>query len=366
MKNMSNPQTAVAAPGSRKDIKDWLQSPAMLAEIGKVLPKHITGERMLRVMLTCFLKTPKLAECSRESLTQALMTCSQAGLEPDGRLAHLIPYGTVCQVIFDWKGLVALGLRNGFSSIYADVVFDGDEFDAGVENGVKFLKHRPNWRGERGLPILFYCVAMKAGVLDYEIMSWADTEAIKQRSRAKGSGPWMTDDIEMRKKCPIRRMSKRWDLLPEIRDVILAEDDLPADIAPTRPTMARPLFTLPTAAPEPVDAPPGAEPTPEPEPERPGNGGTMTGSEPTMALDAGKARAVKQLLSLCNIDGISAAEIMGWLTATDQSDGSAGGLDELPAELLTKIIAGWADNKTTKAPGIKSAIKAARAGDGPA
>ena len=207
---------------------------------------------------------------------------------------------------------------------------------------------------------------MKAGVLDYEIMTQAEVDAIQARSRAGRSGPWMTDKIEMGKKCPIRRMSKRWDLLPEIRDVILAEDDLPADIATTRPTMARPLFTLPASASEPVDAPPGAEPPPEPEPERADNGNALRQSaEPTMAASPDKAKVVKELLKLLTIEGISVGELLGWTTATDQSDGSAGSLDELPAELLTKIIAGWADNKTTKAPGIKSAIKAARAGEGP-
>ena len=119
----------------------------MLAEIAKVLPKHITGERMLRVMLTCFLKTPALAQCSRESLTQALMTCSQAGLEPDGRLAHLIPYGKVCQVIFDWTGLVALASRNGIT-VFPDVVYENDVFDAGVENGGQVRDAPPElaWR----------------------------------------------------------------------------------------------------------------------------------------------------------------------------------------------------------------------------
>jgi recombination protein RecT len=368
---LSNPQTAVAAPGdsnSRKDIKDWLQSPAMLAEIGKVLPKHITGERMLRVMLTCFLRSPTLAQCSRESLTQALMTCSQAGLEPDGRLAHLIPYGKVCQVIFDWKGLVALAQRNGYETVKADVVYEADEFTAGMEAGKMILRHMPNWKvDDRGKPYLFYCMTTRGGVLDFEVMTFAETEAIKQRSRAKNSGPWVTDDLEMRKKCPIRRMSKRWDLLPEIRDVILAEDDLPDDISTKRPEMKRPLFTLPTGAPEPIDAPPGAEPPPEPEQERPGNGNALRQSaEPTMATSPDKAKAVKELLKFCNFENITVAEVLGWATATDHSDGSAASLDELTLENLTKIIEGWPDNKKTGAPGIKSAIKAARAGDGPA
>jgi hypothetical protein len=253
------------------------------------------------------------------------------------------------------------------------VVYENDEFTAGVVNGAKTFTHNPLWRGDRGEPMLFYCIAVKAGVMDYEIMSFAETEAIKQRSRAKGSGPWVTDDLEMRKKCPIRRMSKRWDLLPEIRDVILAEDDLPADIAQLRPAMARPMFSIPDrstapAATEPVDAPPGAEPPtdPEPEPKRPGNGDAMKQApapEPTMATDAVKAARIKLLLSMCNREGISVDELSQWLEATGQAEGVSS-LDDIPLGVLDIIITGWPTDKKTQKPGIAAMIKAARAGDG--
>jgi len=34
------------------------------------------------------------------------MNCSALGLEPDGRRAHLIPYGRDVQLIVDYKGIV--------------------------------------------------------------------------------------------------------------------------------------------------------------------------------------------------------------------------------------------------------------------
>ena len=346
---MNDPKQAVATT-NRKDIKEWLSSPAMLSEIAKVLPKHITGERMLRVMLTCFLKTPKLAECSRESLTQALMTCSQAGLEPDGRLAHLIPYGNTCQVIFDWKGLVSLGLRNGFQSIYADVVFDGDEFEAGVENGVKMLRHRPNWRGDRGEPILFYCVTMKAGVLDYEVMSTAEVDAIRKRSRAGNNGPWVSDPLEMGKKCPIRRMSKRWDLLPEIRDIIYAEDDTPTDI-PKEIKMARPIFSPPSLPepPPPVENGKAPEPAPEPPP--------ASVSEPEPPPASAKASGfnpLKAVRNLAKMASVTESEVLEFCASHGMTDGSQGDLDEVPKNILQALADKW--------PDVAQEIKAARAG----
>jgi recombination protein RecT len=348
---MNDPKQAVAT-AARKDVRDMLQSPANLAEMLKVLPKHLTPERMVRVALTAFLKTPKLLECTRESLTQALMVCSQAGLEPDGRLAHLIPYGNVCQVIFDWKGLVALGLRNGFQSIYADVVFEGDEFEAGVENGVKMLRHRPNWRGDRGEPILFYCVAMKSGVLDYEIMSFAETEAIKQRSRAKGSGPWVTDDLEMGKKCPIRRMSKRWDLLPEIRDIIYAEDDAPKDI-PKEIRMARPIFSPPSLPepPPPVENGKAPEPAPEPPPTSASDPKPET---PTASEKAGGFNPLKAVRNLAKMASVTESEVLEFCQSHGMTDGSQGELGEVPKNILQALADKW--------PDVAQEIKAARAG----
>ena len=60
----------------------------------------------------------------------------------------------------------------------------------------------------------------------------------------------------MGKKTVIRRMSKRWDLLPEIRDAIYADDDTPEAID-IPPAFTKPIFSAPAAiaAPEPVPVP---------------------------------------------------------------------------------------------------------------
>ena len=344
---MNNPQ-AVTAP--RKTIRDLLNADSYKQEIAKVLPKHLTAERMTRVALTAINRTPKLLECTPESLMQAVMICSQAGLEPDGRLAHLIPYGKIVQVIFDWKGLVALGLRNGFESIYADVVCDNDKFDAWVEDGKKKLTHRVNWRKERGDTLLVYCVSMKGGVLDYEIMTFEETEAIRQRSRAKDSGPWVTDTVEMRKKCPIRRMSKRWDLLPEIRDVIMAEDDLPSDIP--KQAYARPLFALPESKPDPEQPAPTESNEAAPEQER----APESQPEGKAPESNGGFNPLKSVRNLCKMGAVKEVELLAWMEQTGLTDGSAGDLGEVKESVLRVVSEKW--------PEVAKEIKAARAGEG--
>lgn len=318
---MNDPKTAVVQ--KKRDVRDMLNSPQFAAEIAKVLPKHLTPERMTRVALTAFLKTPKLLECSPESLTNALLVCSQAGLEPDGRLAHLIPYGNTVQVIFDYKGIIALAIRNGMQAVFADKVCEDDFFEAFVENGVKKLTHRPDFRKARGETVCFYAVCQRNGVTDWEVMSVQDVDGIRKRSRASGSGPWVTDYDEMAKKTVLKRMSKRWDLLPEIRDVLNADDDVP-DIREVKIT--RPLFEaprLPEASPEPSQ---------EPEP-------TETQPEPSTT----KLTSLKGVRNNCKIEKIAESKLLEFLASTGSSDGSAATLDELPQEVLLLVFNQWKD-----------------------
>lgn len=212
---------------NKREIRDFIQSDAVKDQLALALPKHMTPDRMARVACTAILKTPKLMECKQESLLQALMICSQVGLEPDGRNAHLIPYGDQVQVIFDYKGLVALAERNGVECIYADKVCENDAFEARVVDGEKKLDHRVDWRKPRGNAFAYYVSCRRNGRLDYEIMQKDEVDAVRKRSRAAGSGPWVTDYDEMAKKTVIKRMSKRWDITPELRDALDSDYDTP-------------------------------------------------------------------------------------------------------------------------------------------
>jgi len=236
--------TALTTPTKNTDVRDLLRSDKILEQCRLALPAHLTPERMVRVMCTSMLRNPKLLDCRQESLVEALMICSQAGIEPDGRNAHLIPYGDKVQVIFDYKGLVAIAERNGVESIYADKVCDNDQFEAFVEEGAKKLKHKVDWRKPRGNAYAYYASCIRNNRLDYEVMTKDEVDAIRKRSKASGSGPWVTDYDEMAKKTVLRRMSKRWDLSPEARDAITSDADVP-DFEVSVPEVKTPQFPEP-------------------------------------------------------------------------------------------------------------------------
>lgn len=205
-------------------IGDLIRSDTMKAQFEAALPKHITPDRFVRVAMTAINRVPALRKCTQESLMQCLLDCSAIGLEPDGRRAHLIPYGDKCTLILDYKGMVELVRRSGdVRKIHADIVCEDDEFEA---DPGEVIRHKIDYRKtDRGPVYAVYAIAwLKDGARQAAIMSVAEVNAIRKRSKAGGSGPWVTDWNEMAKKTAFRRLCKWLTLSPEIRDAIEIDD----------------------------------------------------------------------------------------------------------------------------------------------
>ena len=188
-------------------------------EIAQALPHHVTADRMLRVIYTTIQKTPRILDCTPSSLIGAILETSQLGLTP-GILgeAYFVPYRnnktgkSEVQLIVGYRGLISLARRSGeLSTVYAKEVYERDEFDYCFGLDPK-LRHKPSEDEDRGDFRYVYAVAhLKDGGRQFDVMTRAEVEKIRARSRAKDSGPWITDYEEMAKKTVLRRLCK---LLP--------------------------------------------------------------------------------------------------------------------------------------------------------
>lgn len=211
-------------------IKEQLQNPSVIDQIRKALPAHMSADRMARIAMTALTRTPKLSECTQQSFFKCLLDLSSWGLEPDGRHAHLIPYGKDCTLILDFKGIVALAYRSGFvKNIHSDVVYAGDVFEYSLG---KVQRHTPwDYRlddkpANRGDIVAAYCIVeMKDDAVHHEVMTKAEIDSIKSRSRAGSNGPWVTDYPQMARKTVFRRASKWLPLSAEIQDAFERDDD---------------------------------------------------------------------------------------------------------------------------------------------
>lgn len=190
------------------------------ATLTAVLPKHVNADRMLKIALGALRTTPKLMECTTETLFGAIVQCSQLGLEPNTPLGHayLIPFrnnrknATEVQIVFGYKGLIDLARRSGqIVSISAHAVHENDKFiyAYGLEEK---LEHVPA-KGERGEVIYFYAVAkLVGGGHAFEVMSREAVETIRDSSsnykfaRDKGSTVWGQHFVQMGRKTVLRRL----------------------------------------------------------------------------------------------------------------------------------------------------------------
>ena len=216
-----------------ESIKTLIASDKMRNQFAKALPAHLSPDRFARVAITALTKTPKLKSCTQASLMKCLLDLSAAGLEPDGRRAYLIPYGTEATVIISYMGLIELMRRSGdVTSIMAETVCEADDFS--WRNGE--VSHEVDWRAPRGELQAVYAVArLKNGETQTAVMTREEVDKIRKRSRSGKSGPWLTDFEEMAKKTVVRRLSKMLPLSSEIMDQITQDDTQFNRTAPTNP-----------------------------------------------------------------------------------------------------------------------------------
>jgi len=203
----------------------------MKPEIARALPKHMDPDRITRIALTVLKQTPKLGECDPATFLGALMTASQLGLEP-GPLgeSYLVPYGRTVTFIPGYRGLAKLAWQSGqVESITAEIVGEHDEFDFQMGDD-PHITHRPSL-SDPGRPIAAYAVIrIKGGGVMRGVMSVAAIEKVRKRSKASGSGPWVTDWDEMAKKTVLKRTLKLAPLSTELQTAASLDGSVRTDI----------------------------------------------------------------------------------------------------------------------------------------
>lgn len=237
-------QAAAAPPatkpkGQYAEIKDLLTSEGFKRELAVALPKHMTADRFLRVVLTSVRKNPKLMQCSRESFFASLLLVAQLGLEPDDPrgLSSLVPFNrrvkspdgpdvwvSECSVIIGYRGYIDLARRSGeISNIQAATVFERDvfEYELGLEPRLRHIPY--NGTDDPGRITNAYAIAFfKDGAKQFVVLPVRDIERARAVSKegGKGRGPWQDWYPEMAMKTAVRRLAK---FLPQSPEMALAQ-----------------------------------------------------------------------------------------------------------------------------------------------
>jgi recombination protein RecT len=187
---------------------------AMTPELSRALPKHMTGDRMARIVLTAIRVTPKLAECTPASFLGCVLSCAMLGLEPNTPLGHayLIPRKNnknggrlECTLQLGYMGMIELGNRAG-TTVYAYAVREGDDFryQLGMSPDIHHVPSEAADRESKPITHAYAVAVTPDGRKSFTVLTKAQIEARRKRSGAADEGPWITDYEAMCLKTAVR------------------------------------------------------------------------------------------------------------------------------------------------------------------
>lgn len=212
------------------------------SQIAAALPKHMSADRMARIVTTEIRKTPELLNCNPQSLFGAVIQASQLGLEPGSALGHcyLLPFNNKStgtkdvQLIIGYRGMIDLARRSGqIRQIVARVVYEEDEFSYqfGLHEDLQHVPSRLPAK-QRGRPTHYYAVAqLMGGGAQWDVLTLEEVEDIREQSKAKKFGPWVTHFDEMAKKSVIRRLFKYLPVSIEMQSAVGVDEMADAGVS---------------------------------------------------------------------------------------------------------------------------------------
>jgi recombination protein RecT len=196
------------------------------AKLGAVIPAAMAGmtpSRAIAVVLDACSRTPALLECDPRTIVRACVQAAEVGLELGSPLgeAYIVPFFNSrrnvkeAQFIPGYRGLIKLmSLDQSVSYVAAELVREGDTFDYELGTTPRIV-HKPGMGAtrNRGEVTAAYSVIhyRHGGVPAFTVMDREELDKLEHDAKKKDkykSGPWWHHTDEMRRKCPIRRMSK--------------------------------------------------------------------------------------------------------------------------------------------------------------
>ena len=219
--------------------------------IAKMLPRHITPERLFKTLLVAANKNPDIFRCTQASVLECVNRAAELGVDLSGTLGEAYPvpfnnkvkytdesgrtqevYVMQLTLILGYRGFEKLAWQSGeVESIDAEVVCENDQFifKKGTEVLVDF---QPCIRGDRGNPIGAYaCVKLKSGGKLARFLTATDIEKIRNSAKSKNSPAWVNWWDEMARKCALKRTLKDAPLSTEKFTKALELEDQDLDLS---------------------------------------------------------------------------------------------------------------------------------------
>ncbi len=202
----------------------------------KVLPPGMDAQRFIRVSLLAVSKNPEILACTPGSIIRAIIEAAEIGLEPTGSLnrAWLVGYKDKdkprpeATLMIGYQGYADLMRDSGkITRITTEVVYDGDYFKVVKGTETPRIEHEPAFASEDVSKITYaYAIAWFGdGGYQSEVMSRAQIEAIRAKSRQRNGPTWTQSWPQMARKTTIRRLANYVPLSSRAQEAIARDDE---------------------------------------------------------------------------------------------------------------------------------------------
>jgi len=203
--------------------------------ISEISEGQINALQAKRSVALSMSKNTKLASCTPRGIIMAVMQAAEVKLHVGVAKAeaYLVPYFNSktqvsdCVLIPGYQGLINIHYRSPHvGSLFADAVFEGDDFEYGLGTE-PFIRHkRGDGPGDAKHLTHVYAIAelVRSRKPLIRVLNRAEIEAYRNRSAAKASGPWITDYIPMCLKTGLKRLVPMLPYEPDASKVLALDD----------------------------------------------------------------------------------------------------------------------------------------------
>lgn len=244
---------------------------ADLNRLQRLIPSscEMKADQLMMACLNSLRKTPKLAECSKDSWFRAITNCASIGQLPDTQLqhCHLIPFNGQVVWVPGYRGLIDLLVRSGVcrgvacGAVYKDEV-DSGRFKYWTDESGRHLVHNLDLTIQRddvndfvGVYVIFLPRDTGQAGQPYYMTAKA-IDRIRDRSAAwkyKGQeSPWGTDRVPMALKTVIKQGVKEVRVSADVMRAVELDNDAEAGDQGKKPIDITTFGEEPPAGAQPV------------------------------------------------------------------------------------------------------------------
>ncbi|HEM4389124.1 TPA: recombinase RecT, partial [Streptococcus suis] len=152
-----------------------------------------------------------LEKCTPDSIYNALLDMVTQGLSPAKTQCYFVPYGNTVKLTRSYFGTMKVVKQlPEVKDIYAEVIYEGDDFKIKNENGRKvFVSHDTDWTNADNAIVGAYCIIEKVdGEKILTVMTKKEID--KSWSQAKTKNVQNNFPQEMAKRTVINRAAKQF------------------------------------------------------------------------------------------------------------------------------------------------------------